>query len=144
MNRRTLLTGALSGSVVFLAGCIGGDDGPEGIVEQYLEARMEGDEDEIESYVHEESNVPTSPNDNFESIISVEERTVEDFAGNHDAISESDVRSEWSSQASAVGADEWTYVYATVEIDHESLEVDESSFNFLVGLVDDDWLIINQ
>ena len=141
MNRRTLLTGALSGSVVFLAGCIGGDNGPEDIVEQYLEAQMEGNEEEIESYVHGESSVSTSPNDNYESIISVEEKTAEWYADRFDPISESDMSSEWSSQADAVGADEWTYVVGTVAVDNLT---DDITRHCLVGLVDDDWLIINQ
>jgi len=138
MNRRTLLAGALSGGVVFLAGCIGGDNGPEGIVEQYLEARIDGDEDEIESYVHETSDVPTSPTDSWQSVVYIEQMTLEEYADRFDAVSESDVRSEVESQASAADAEEWEYFYATVETDLS----EDSNLNIIVGLIDDDWLII--
>jgi len=136
LDRRDFITTIMTASTVSIAGCSGTlNDSPEEIVEEFWEARVEGDIETQENLLHEESNVGSSEQPEV-TIHEIEERSLEDFA-EETGRSEEEIQDNGEEMLEETGGDDFAVVYFRTTDEYREKE----EYYWLV--YDDGWKIYN-
>lgn len=153
MNRREILGGIGTGTVLGSAGCLGsipnldgGSDGPEDVVEQYTEAIEKDNLDAAADLIHPDSNLPSPTESDDVPVDTIEERPLSEiwieFEDDEEEINETAIEASAEKQENDLsakfeesGLDDHAFVY----VSYSSGPVDE--FYFTMVKDDGEWYI---
>jgi len=131
-----MIAGVVTVSTVSIAGCSGIlGESPEEVVEEFWEARIEGDIETQENLLHEESHVGSSEQPEV-TIHEIEERSIEEFA-EETGRTEEEIQENGEEMLDETGADDFAVVYFRTTDEYREKE----EYYWLV--YDDGWKIYN-